>query len=88
MTRRCSRRASPNLKVVAQDAVGYDNIDRAAATAQDPLLNTAELLTDATAEFAFFHDGARRPQAVASEQAVRESTWVTWHPYHHGWATR
>jgi glyoxylate reductase len=42
------------LKVVAQDAVGFDNIDRAAANAHKiPFSHTADVLTDATAEFAF-----------------------------------
>src|SRR3990170_2788793 len=42
------------LKVVAQDAVGFDNIDRAASNKHRiPFSHTADVLTDATAEFAF-----------------------------------
>src|SRR5215470_5630999 len=40
------------LKIVAQIAVGFDNIDRAAANRhQIPFSHTADVLTDATAEF-------------------------------------
>ncbi len=43
------------LKVVAQFAVGFDNINRADANRYKiPFTNTADVLTEATAEFAFF----------------------------------
>ena len=43
------------LKVVAQIAVGFDNINRADANRYKvPFTNTADVLTEATAEFAFF----------------------------------
>ena len=43
------------LKVVAQIAVGFDNINRADANKYKiPFTNTADVLTEATAEFAFF----------------------------------
>src|SRR5205823_5430987 len=43
------------LKVVAQIAVGFDNINRADANKYEiPFTNTADVLTEATAEFAFF----------------------------------
>src|SRR3954470_7723720 len=43
------------LKVVAQIAVGFDNINRADANKHKvPFSNTADVLTEATAEFAFF----------------------------------
>ena len=51
------------LKVVAQIAVGFDNINRADANKyQIPFTHTADVLTEATAEFAFFLMGtlARR----------------------------
>ncbi len=45
--------AGPNLKVVANVAVGYDNIDVAAATERGVLVtNTPGVLTDATADLA------------------------------------
>ena len=47
--------AAARLRVVAQDAVGFDNIDRGAANRHKiPFSNTPDVLTDATAEFAFF----------------------------------
>src|SRR5262245_51956929 len=47
------------LKVVAQMAVGVDNIDRTAANRHKiPYTNTPDVLTDATAEYAFFMMGA------------------------------
>ncbi len=71
------------LRVVAQDAVGFDNIDRAAATKHKiPFSHTADVLTDATAEFAFLIMGAVARKLWPSEQMVREQTWSTWHPYH------
>lgn len=74
--------AAHGLKVVAQDAVGFDNVDRAAANAHRiPFSNTAEVLTHATAEFAFFLIGAVARRLWPSEQAVREGTWSTWHPH-------
>jgi len=43
------------FKVVAQIAVGFDNINRADANKYKiPFTNTADVLTEATAEFAFF----------------------------------
>jgi glyoxylate reductase len=71
------------LKIVAQDAVGFDNVDRAAANRHGiPFSNTADVLTDATAEFAFLIMGAVARMTWPSEQMVREETWSTWHPYH------
>src|ERR1700759_4555518 len=47
------------LKVVAQIAVGFDNINRADANKyRIPFTNTADVLTDATAEFIFLMMGA------------------------------
>src|SRR5687767_4063693 len=71
------------LKVVAQDAVGFDNIDRAAANRHRiPFSHTADVLTDATAEFAFLIMGCVARKTWPSEQMVREKKWSTWHPYH------
>src|SRR6185295_12633910 len=71
------------LRIVAQMAVGFDNIDRTAAnTHKVPFSNTADVLTDATAEFAFLIMGTAARMTWPSEQAVREQTWSTWHPWH------
>src|SRR5690242_4941518 len=62
-----------SLKVVAQDAVGFDNINRADANKYKiPFTNTADVLTEATAEFAFFMMGMLARKMYASERLVRE----------------
>ncbi len=46
--------ASPRLRVISTVAVGYDNIDLAAATARViPIGNTPGVLTETTADLAF-----------------------------------
>src|SRR5262249_54031874 len=70
------------LKVVAQIAVGFDNIDRAAANKYNvPFTNTADVLTEATAEFAFFMMGMLARKMWQSEGLVREQKWPSWHPF-------
>ena len=70
------------LKVVAQDAVGFDNINRGDANEYKvPFTNTPEVLTEATAEFAFFMMGAVARKLYPSERLVRENRWGAWHPY-------
>src|SRR3982751_6032362 len=70
------------LKVVAQIAVGFDNINRADANKyQIPFTNTADVLTEATAEFAFFMMGMLARKMWQSERLVREQTWPSWHPF-------
>jgi glyoxylate reductase len=70
------------LKVVAQYAVGFDNINRADANrCKVPFTNTADVLTEATAEFAFFMLGALARKLWTSEHLTRENQWGFWHPY-------
>jgi glyoxylate reductase len=70
------------LKVVAQMAVGFDNINRADANRYKiPFTHTADVLTEATAEFAFFIMGAVARKLWSSEHLVREGKWGAWHPY-------
>src|SRR5690242_6562303 len=65
-----------HLKVVAQIAVGFDNINRLDANRYKvPFTNTADVLTDATAEFAFFMMGALARKLWSSELEVREQRW-------------
>src|SRR5206468_2244903 len=60
------------LKVVAQIAVGFDNIDRADANKYKiPFTNTADVLTEATAEFAFFMMGVLHARGIQ-----KEKTWI------------
>jgi glyoxylate reductase len=71
----------PKLRVIANYAVGYDNIDLAAAAARDIRVgNTPDVLTDATADltFALLLAAARRlPEAF---QAARDGEWLGWEP--------
>ncbi len=70
------------LKVVSQIAVGFDNISRTGANRHKiPFTNTAEVLTEATAEFAFFMMGSLARRLWDSEKLVRENRWGSWHPF-------
>jgi glyoxylate reductase len=71
--------AAPNLKVISQIAVGFDNIDIPAATERNISVgNTPGVLTDATADFAFtlLMSAARR--VVEGMDYVRGDKWKTW----------
>ncbi|MBZ5658242.1 MAG: D-glycerate dehydrogenase [Acidobacteriia bacterium] len=70
------------LKVVAQFAVGFDNINRADANRYKiPFTHTADVLTEATAEFAFFLMGALARKLWPAEHLTRDHRWSYWHPY-------
>ena len=70
------------LKVVAQYAAGFDNISRADANRfKIAFTNTADVLTEATAEFALFILGNVARKLGPSERLVRDNGWGTWHPY-------
>jgi glyoxylate reductase len=73
--------AASGLRVVAQIAVGVDNIDRAAANRHHiPFTNTPDVLTEATADYAFALLLAVARRTWEAERMVRENTWRTWHP--------
>jgi glyoxylate reductase len=70
------------LRVVAQIAVGFDNINRADANRYKiPFTHTADVLNEATAEFAFFMIGVMARKMFPSEQLVRSGKWPSWHPF-------
>ena len=70
------------LKVVAQDAVGFDNINRADANRyRIPFTHTADVLTEATAEFALLILGCVARKLYPGERLVRENRWGAWHPF-------
>ena len=70
------------LKVVAQYAVGFDNINRADANQYKvPFTHTADVLTEATAEFAFFMMGTLARKLWKAEHLTRDNQWGFWHPY-------
>jgi len=73
--------AGPQLKVISQMAVGYDNIDLAAARARGIAVgNTPGVLTEATADLtvALLLAAARRLFEAAAY--IREGRWQTWEP--------
>ncbi|PYM01312.1 MAG: D-glycerate dehydrogenase [Verrucomicrobia bacterium] len=60
----------------------FDNINRADANKYKiPFTNTADVLTEATAEFAFFMMGMLARKMWQSERLVREQKWPSWHPF-------
>src|ERR1700724_778268 len=70
------------LKVVAQIAVGFDNINRAEANRYKiPFTHTADVLTEATAEFAFFLMGLLARKMWPAEHLLRKNQWGYWHPH-------
>src|SRR5580698_4435220 len=70
------------LKAVAQDAVGFDNINRADANRYKiPFTHTADVLTEATAEFAFFMLGTLARKMWPAEHLTRDNQWDYWHPF-------
>src|SRR3979411_1258202 len=69
------------LKVVAQIAVGFDNIKRADANRYKiPCTHTADVLTEATAEFSFFMMGMLARKMWPAEHLLRKNQWGYWHP--------
>jgi len=73
--------AGPGLKVISNHAVGFDNIDIAAATARGiPVGNTPGILTDATADMAFALMMAAGRRVVEAEKFLRAGKWKTWEP--------
>ena len=73
--------AAPNLKVVSNYAVGYNNIDVDACTALGiPVGNTPGVLTDTTADFAFTLLTAAARRVIEGVHYVVEGEWKTWGP--------
>ncbi len=74
--------AAPKLKIVAQMAVGFDNIDIPEATKRGIYVtNTPGVLTDTTADFAWALLMAVARRVVEADQYVRTGKWkVGWHP--------
>jgi glyoxylate reductase len=73
--------AGPGLKVISNFAVGYDNVDVAAATARGiPVGNTPGVLTETTADMAFALLMAAARRVVEGAEYVRAGKWHTWGP--------
>ncbi len=73
--------ALPDVRVVANFAVGYDNIDVDACTARGVwVTNTPDVLTEATADLAFALILALARRVREGERLVREGRFDGWSP--------
>ena len=73
--------AGPHLKVVANFAVGYDNIDLEACRERGiRVTNTPGVLTDATADLAWTLILSTARRVVEGDQLVRAGRWTGWAP--------
>jgi len=74
--------AAPKLKIVAQMAVGFDNIDVVEATKRGIYVtNTPGVLTETTADFAWTLLMAVARRVAEADKYVRKGQWkVGWHP--------
>ncbi|MBI3978684.1 MAG: D-glycerate dehydrogenase [Chloroflexi bacterium] len=73
--------ANPNLKVIANFAVGFDNIDVPAATARKiPVTNTPGVLTETTADFAWTLLMAVARRVVEGDRFTRAGRFNAWGP--------
>jgi gluconate 2-dehydrogenase len=71
--------ANPQLKVVANMAVGYNNFDVEAMTAAGVLAtNTPDVLTETTADFGFALLMATARRVTESEHYLRAGQWTKW----------
>jgi glyoxylate reductase len=71
--------AAPALKVVANVAVGYNNIDVAAAKRRGvTVTNTPDVLTETTADFAWALLMATARRVVEADHYARSGRWKAW----------
>jgi glyoxylate reductase len=76
--------ACPQLRVISNYAVGFNNIDVEAATARGIAVgNTPGVLTEATADMAFCLLIAAARRLVESVRYVDAGQWKTWDPTGH-----
>lgn len=73
--------AGPDLRIVANYAVGYENIDREACRRRGVLVtNTPDVLTEATADIAWALILAASRRVVEGDRLVRSGRWTGWAP--------
>lgn len=71
--------ANPQLRVVSNMAVGYNNFDVPACTARGVLCtNTPDVLTETTADFGFALMMAAARRMAESEHFLRRGDWTRW----------
>lgn len=72
---------APKLKIVSNMAVGYNNIDVAAATKKGIMVtNTPGVLTETTADLTFALLMATARRLVEASDYLRNGSWKTWSP--------
>lgn len=73
--------AATRLKILANYAVGYNNIDLAAAQERGLIVtNTPDVLTDATADLTWTLILATARRVVEGDALVRSGRWTGWSP--------
>jgi glyoxylate reductase len=71
--------AAPALRVVANAAVGYNNVDVAAARRRGVVVtNTPDVLTETTADFAWALLMAAARRVVEADRYARSGQWGVW----------
>jgi len=71
--------AGPGLRIVANIAVGFDNIDLAAARSRGVIVtNTPDVLTEATADFTWGLILAVTRRIAEGERTLRRGGWSGW----------
>jgi len=71
--------AAPGLRVVSNVAVGFNNVDVAAATRRGVLVtNTPDVLTETTADFAWTLMMATARRLVEADRYVRDGRFTQW----------
>jgi len=71
--------ACPDLRVVSNVAVGYNNVDVAACTRRGVVVtNTPDVLTDTTADFAWALLMATARRLIEADRYVREGRFTQW----------
>lgn len=74
-------RSAPRLKIVANYAVGYNNIDVDAAKQHGvAVTNTPGVLTEATADLAWALILATTRRVIEGDRLVRQGRWTGWQP--------
>ncbi|MGQ0666786.1 MAG: 2-hydroxyacid dehydrogenase [Nitrospiraceae bacterium] len=72
---------APRLRIIATYAVGYDNIDLAAARERGIVVtNTPDVLTDATADLTWALLLAVARRVAEGDAWLRTGTWTGWRP--------